>query len=172
MKTCKVCKVKFEPTKPLQLVCGFSCALDYSFVQKQKAVKKEAKERKEKLKSRSDYLKDAQTAFNAWVRARDAKEPCISCQRHHDGQYHAGHYRTVGACPELRFEPENVHKQCSPCNLHKHGNIVEYRLNLVKKIGLERLEWLEGIHAAKKYTIDDLKAITKEYREKLKQLQT
>jgi hypothetical protein len=123
------------------------------------------------IKSRSDWVKEAQQAFNAWVRERDKDKPCISCQRHHTGQYHAGHYRTTKACPELRFEPFNVHKQCSVCNNHLSGNILEYRINLIKRIGIELVEWLEGAHEPKKYTIDDLKAIKSEYKEKLKQLQ-
>jgi hypothetical protein len=126
---------------------------------------------KQAIKSRSDWVKEAQQAFNAWVRERDKDLPCISCQRHHTGQYHAGHYRTTKACPELRFEPLNVHKQCSVCNNHLSGNILEYRINLIKRIGIELVDWLEGAHEPKKYTIDDLKAIKAEYKEKLKQLQ-
>jgi hypothetical protein len=137
-----------------------------------KREKLERKVTKEKLETRSDWLKKAQTAVNAWVRARDADLPCISCQRHHQGQYHAGHYRSVGACPELRFEPSNIHKQCAPCNNHLSGNIVAYRPQLITKEGLDRVEWIEGKHEAKKYTMDELKAITKDYKAKLKALQT
>ena len=125
---------------------------------------------KEKIKKRSEYLSDAQKAFNAFIRERDKNEPCISCMRHHQGQYHAGHYRSVGACPELRFCELNVHKQCSACNNHKSGNIVEYRINLVKKIGEEQLEWLEGKHEPKKYTIEQIKEIRAKYQLKLKEL--
>jgi hypothetical protein len=116
-------------------------------------------------------MKEAQQAFNAWVRARDAKEPCISCGRHHQGQYHAGHYRTTKACPELRFEPDNCWKQCSPCNTHLSGNILEYRKKLIAKLGLERVEWLEGPHEPKRYRIEDLKEIRDTYRLKLKEEQ-
>lgn len=94
----------------------------------------------------------------------------MSCGRHHDGQYHAGHYRTVAASPELRFEPLNVHKQCAPCNNHKSGDIVNYRIELVKRIGAEAVEWLEGPHEPKKYTVEQLKAMTAEYRAKTREL--
>ena len=78
----------------------------------------------------------------------------------------AGHYRTVGAHPELRFEPDNVHKQCNRnCNKAKSGNLTEYRKNLVKKIGLKRVEYLEGPHKAKHYTIEDIKDIKKKYQQ-------
>ena len=133
--------------------------------------RREIKVRKEKLKNRGDYAKAAQDAFNAWVRERDAGQPCISCGTTADVQYCAGHYRTVGACPELRFEPLNVHRQCNKnCNLEKSGNIVEYRIRLVKKIGAEQVAWLEGPHEPKRYSIDDLKAIATEYRAKLREL--
>jgi len=132
--------------------------------------RREIKIRKEKLKSRADHLKDTQIAFNAWVRARDAELPCVSCGRHHQGKYDAGHYRTVGSNPALRFEPLNCHRQCSPCNTRLSGNIVNYRIELVKRIGAESVEWLEGPHEAKKYTIEELKTMTAEYREKTREL--
>jgi hypothetical protein len=132
--------------------------------------RKELRAAKERVKTKGQYMREAQVAINAWVRLRDAALPCVSCGRHHDGQYHAGHYRTVGSNPALRFEPLNIHKQCAPCNNHKSGDIVNYRIELVKRIGAELVEWLEGPHAPKKYTIEDLKAITAEYRAKTREL--
>lgn len=130
----------------------------------------ETKRRKEKLKDRQDWAKDAQTAFNAFIRSRDEGQPCISCGRHHQGQYHAGHYLSVGARPELRYTESNVHRQCSPCNLHLSGNAILFRAGLVKKIGVEAVEWLEGPHEMPKWSIDDYKAIRDMYREKLKSI--
>lgn len=94
---------------------------------------------------------------------RDADKPCISCGRHHTGQYHAGHYMSRGARPELAYEPLNCHKQCSPCNTHLSGNLALYRQSLVREIGLQQVEWLEGPHDPKHYTVDDLKAIKAKY---------
>lgn len=177
-KTCKACGGKFRPSfNSTQVVCSPKCALDHAPANQQKARKaidqrerREIQVRKEKLKSRGDYLREAQQAFNAWVRLRDADHPCISCGRHHQGKYDAGHYRTVGGNPELRFEPLNCHKQCVPCNQHKSGDIVNYRINLVQRIGADQVAFLEGPHQARKYKIDDLKAIKAEYRAKIKQL--
>jgi hypothetical protein len=132
--------------------------------------RREIKVRKEKLKSRADHMREVQAVFNEWIRLRDAALPCVSCGRFHEGQYHAGHYRTVGANPELRFEPLNVWKQCAPCNNHKSGDIVNYRIELVKRIGAEKVEWLEGPHKPQRYTIEQLKAIKAEYRAKTKEL--
>ena len=178
-KTCKnpVCRASFVPQRLGQAVCSPKYALATADVNQEKARKslaeierKEIKARKEKLKSRADHLKDTQQAFNAWVRERDANLPCISCGRHHQGKYDAGHYRTVGSNPALRFEPLNCHRQCSPCNTQLSGNIVNYRIALVKRIGAEAVDWLEGPHEAKKYTVEELKAMTTDYRAKTREL--
>ena len=178
-KKCRVatCGASFVPSRMGQAVCSPACALIDGPRHAPKARKaladierNDIKVRKEKLKSRADHAKDTQQAFNEWVRLRDADLPCVSCGRHHDGQYHAGHYRTVAANPAIRFEPLNVHKQCAPCNNHKSGDIVNYRIELVKRIGAEAVEWLEGPHEPKKYTIEQLKAMTAEYRAKTREL--
>lgn len=178
-KTCKnpACGASFIPQRLGQAVCSPKCGLAIKDVNQGRAHKalaqverREIKVRKERLKSRADHLREAQAVFNEWVRLRDADLPCVSCGRHHDGQYHAGHYRTVGANPEIRFEPLNVWKQCAPCNTHLSGNLVNYRLSLLERIGAEKLEWLEGPHPACKRTIEEIKAIKADYREKIKEL--
>ena len=179
-KTCRnaECSIKFVPQRLGQAVCSPACALATKDVNQQKARKslaqverREINVRKEKLKSRADHLKDTQQAFNAWIRARDAGQPCISCGTTADVQYCAGHYRTTAAAPELRFEPLNVNLQCNRnCNMGKSGNLLGYRPGLIKKIGIEAVEWLEGPHEAKKYTVDELKAMTADYRAKTKEL--
>ena len=133
---------------------------------------KRDRERRMEVKPLSYWMKRAQTAFNAWVRARDAGRPCISCGRIHQGQNHAGHYRPAGSNPELRFEPDNCHLQCAPCNSHLSGNLTAYRPALIAKIGLERVEWLEGPHEQKRYRKEDYQAVEAEYKAKLKELQS
>jgi hypothetical protein len=64
----------------------------------------------------------------------------------------------------------NCHKQCSACNEHLSGNLTEYRKWLLTRIGQESLDWLEGPHAAKHYSIEDLKQITRICKTKLKEL--
>jgi hypothetical protein len=165
----------FAPARASQAVCGeIECAIAHGQSERgqetaRKALadigRRDIKVRKEALKSRADHLKDTQHAFNAWIRQRDIGQPCISCGTTADVQYCAGHYRTTAACPELRFEPLNVNLQCNRnCNMGKSGNLLGYRPRLLEKIGAEKLEWLEGSHAPKKYTIDELKALTAHYR--------
>ena len=171
-KTCKACKHKFTPTQPLQYVCGLRCAISYANVlaEKRKALeasqsRRETKLRLAKFKTKSDWLKEAQTIFNKFIRIRDSDQPCISCKRFHTGQYHAGHYRSVGSAPHLRFNEENVQKQCSACNNYLSGNAIEFRRNLIGKIGVEAVEALESDDEPKHYTIDDIKAIKAKYKQ-------
>lgn len=178
-KKCRVasCRASFVPRRLGQAVCSPACALIDAPRHQERARKsldqverREIKVRKEKLKTRADHLREAQAVFNEWIRLRDAALPCVSCGRHHQGKYDAGHYRTVGGNPALRFEPLNCHKQCVPCNRHKSGDIVNYRINLVQRIGRDNVEWLEGPHEAKRYTIEDLKAMKADYRAKTREL--
>jgi len=168
-KKCKVCKKAFEPRASTQVVCSWQCSLAYTSKEKEKRERKDYREKKEALKTRSEWLKEAQVVFNRYIRERDKDLPCVSCVQHRNS-YDAGHYRSVGAAPQLRFNEDNVHKQCVHCNQHKSGNAIDYRINLVKRIGLERVEALESDNEPAKYSIEDAKEIKKLYNEKLKLL--
>lgn len=187
-KKCKApgCGKPFKPAMTTQKVCSIACAKAMAKDPKlqkvvAKAITKQARhdlqERREKLKTRREHMKETQDVFNAYIRERDAGLPCISCDSNpsdHDlitgSRWDAGHYRSVGACPELRFEPLNVHRQCVKCNRNLSGNAVEYRIRLVKRIGADQVDWLEGPHKPQRLTIEDLQAIKALYRQKLKDL--
>ncbi len=154
----------------MQAACSIECAVSLAQGTRHAAERKETRERKEKIKRRKDVEKEAQAAFNAYIRERDRLLPCISCQRHHKGQWHAGHYLSVGSTPELRFDERNVHKQCAPCNNHLSGNIVLYRKGLLTRFGLGFVEWLEGQHQAAHRSREDLEQIKTTYRKKLRDL--
>ena len=176
MKVCRnpECKERFEPSySSLQVVCSPRCGIAFARTKQgeehvQKARRQEKKAKREKvIHDLRWWTKKAQVEFNKFIRLRDAHLPCISCgETKPNIQYAAGHYRTTGACPELRFEELNCHRQCNAnCNMHKSGNIGEYRIGLIKRVGLDKVEWIEGPHEAKKYTIDDLTAIREHYRQ-------
>lgn len=177
-KTCKVCRAEFTPHQPMASVCSPACAISLAVSRRGKAEhvaavkeRKADKEKREKLKSRGDWQREAQTAVNAFVRQRDAHLPCVSCGRHHQGQFHAGHYRSVGSAPHLRFDVErNIFKQCQPCNTHLHGNLVLYRQALIQRIGLQAVEALEADQTPRNYTVDDLRAIKSDYTARARQL--
>ena len=173
---CKGCKQTFpKPSSSFVCWCSPDCGLKVwrarearERAKQARAEAQELRKRKEAAKPRAQWMREAQTAFNAWIRARDAGQPCISCRREHTGQNHAGHYLSTGARPELRFNETNCHLQCQPCNVHLHGSLVLYRIMLIQKIGLYQVEWLEGPHTPKKYTIDELRIIRDDYRARLK----
>lgn len=176
-KTCPICRIKFAPSRPMQKVCSPACAYEYSRKQSAKAEmiaaledRKVIRMKLEDLKPLSYFANKAQKAVNALVRYRDRNEPCISCGRFHDGSYDAGHYRSRGAAPALRFNLDNIHRQCVPCNQHKSGNAIEYRMRLIQKIGIERVEWLEGPHEAPHWKKDDYLRIEADAKEKLKEM--
>lgn len=178
-KKCANCKESFQPTRSFQSWCSPECAVVIARLKQSKQKAQEAaNERvqhakaKEAVKTRAQHLKEAQAAFNAVIRERDKDLPCISCGRYHEGKYDAGHYRSVGSSPELRFEPLNCWRQCVPCNRHKSGNAIDYRINLVKRIGLDNVEWLEGPHDPKRYTIEDVKALKAKFRAELRAMQS
>lgn len=167
----KGCDVVFEPWNSTQVVCGPKCAIEYT---REKALEKRKKqnnaERREmKLEDRGYQTQLAQQEINRWVRmVRDKDEPCISCRLPLNDvtprAIHAGHYRTVGAHPELRFEPLNIHKQCSVCNDHLSGNLIKYRQALIEKIGIEKVEWLEGKHESAKLSVAHIREVRAYYR--------
>lgn len=177
MRACKVCRTQYTPTKPMQTVCGHECAMSLAVSKRAKAAKvalvkdkRDTKAKLEKLKTKAQWASEAQTAVNSFIRARDEGQPCISCGRQHQGQWHAGHYLSRGAHPELRFHEWNIHKQCSPCNTHLSGNAVLYRQGLIVKIGIAQVEWLEGPHNFQRQTVEELRALKAIYQQKLREL--
>lgn len=176
-RTCKAagCGLKFHAVSSMVKWCSPACGAKLALAKlaKQRA-RKEQDERKQTraklqdLKPLSYWRDRAQRAFNAWVRYRDAGLPCVSCGRHHAGKVNAGHYLSRGARPELAFEPLNVWLQCEPCNTSKGGNVALYRVELVRRIGTEKVEWLEGPHEPLRYRREDFEAIEAEYTAKVK----
>lgn len=181
-KVCKCCKAMFTPQRPLAKVCSPYCARKVVEQQNAKKAKllesanrKETKAKLEKLKTRSQWIKEAQVAFNAYIRARDAGKPCICCGRVgsgmvRGGEIDAGHYRSRGSAPHLRFDERNVHAQLKQCNRYASGNVVGYRQGLIQRLGLEVLEALEADQTPRRHTIEDLKKIKATYAAKAKAL--
>ena len=176
------CRRSFLPLMTTQKVCSWACGLAIAPANQDRARKaieqrerREIKVRKEKLKSRSDHMRDAQIAFNAYIRARDqlAGHQCISSGKPLDwsgNAVDAGHYRSVGAAPHLRFDERNCHAQSKQDNRFLSGNAVDYRVGLIARIGLAEVESLEADQSVRKYTVEDLKAITATYRAKTREL--
>ncbi|AIR90509.1 recombination protein NinG [Pseudomonas cremoricolorata] len=185
-KKCRApgCGKPFHPTMSTQKVCSIACAraiakdpklqkVAAKAITKQK--RQDLQERREKLKTKGEHLREAQAAFNAYIRERDrlAGYACISSGRPLDwngNAVDAGHYRSTGAAPHLRFDENNCHAQSKHDNRYLSGNVAEYRLGLIQRIGLAAVEALEADQAPRRYTIEDLQAIKATYRQKLRDL--
>lgn len=140
----------------------------------QTAKKRELKERKEKIKTARDYIKDCQVAVNAYVRYRDEGKPCISCgnlpENKLGGTMDAGHYRSRGSASHLRFNTLNIHAQCVRCNRYESGSAIPYRLGLMDKIGEDLVLALEADNTPRKFTIEYLQRCTAIFRKRLRHL--
>lgn len=164
--------------------CGTKIALERRSKEREKAEKaadkkrrREEQQQKDKLKVRKLALKPlnyfhkiTQQAFNKYIRTRDAGNPCISCGRLTGAKMNAGHFRTVGASPETRYDETNCHAQCEYCNSYLSGNIGEYRPKLIKKIGQEAYDKLMGPHEKRKWTREGLRELARHYRQKTRAL--
>ena len=172
----------FVPRNTLQVVCSPQCAIERAGnpgarAYKAKVVRAEIREAKGKLKTRREWLRDAQRVFNEYIRERDRDQCCISCGLPPgEGAYltgskwDCGHYRSVGACPELRYDEENAHRQCVKCNRYLSGNAVEYRAGLLHRIGPDRLARVEGPNAPVNYSVADLQELVKKFKDKTQAL--
>ena len=176
-KKCRYCKTLFTPIMPMQIVCGIECAKAIAKLKREKVEKANDRQKREQLKTRSQWMKEAQIAFNAFIRERDKEKACICCgfplrdeKDSAGGAFDCGHYRSVGSAPNLRFDERNAHGQRKQCNRYGAGRAVDYRRGLIARMGLEVVEALEADQTPRHYTIDDLKAIKAEYIEKRKQL--
>jgi hypothetical protein len=159
-KRCKVCQTIFEPSRPLQSVCAWSCAKAHADKLKANKAKQEKKVLKEKLKTLSEYEADAKKAFQKWIRLRDKDLPCISCDNSNTNDWAGGHFYSAGMYSGLMFDERNCHKQCNThCNKHLSGNLLEYRKGLIKRYGNAFVEDLDNISNSKrdyKYTKAEL----------------
>jgi len=184
-KPCKVCKNPFVKKRPFEVWCSPECGLELVKAKqakegkaKAKAERQADKAKRERLKTRSDYMKEAQREFNRYIRTRDADKPCICCGQplrlgsggSIGGEFDCGHYRSVGSAPHLRFHESNAHGQRKVCNRYGAGRAVDYRIGLVQRIGLDAVEALEADQTPRRYTIPDLIAIRDEYRAKTRAL--
>lgn len=171
-KPCKICKEPFIKTKPLQTVCGIGCAIEKGKRNKasqeaKKAIaeRKETREKLLELKPLSYWEKRAEHWVNRYVRLRDLANGhgCITCDKGNNwhGQWHASHFKSVGANSFLRYSVWNIHLACSVCNDRLSGNIGEYTKRLPERIGQVKFEYLETAPRVRRFTREYLQRLEK-----------
>ncbi len=175
-KPCAHCAREFMPARPLQAVCGPICASRHVKASK-KAERAQTRARKAAIKTIPQLIKEAQHAFNAYIRERDRQQPCICCGRplsvdggsgSTGGDFDCGHYRSVGSAPHLRFDERNAHGQTKFCNRHGAGRAVDYRIGLIGRIGQREVEALESDNRIHKWQREELIAIRDDYRARVR----
>ncbi|HAT7708596.1 TPA: recombination protein NinG [Enterobacter roggenkampii] len=181
-RTCPICSTEYIPRSSLQKVChNYKCAIAFNkqrdaenAAREQRKREKEARakwrERKAEVKPLKHWEDLTQRVVNDYIRERDRDLPCISCGTWTTVQWEAGHFRSRGKASHLRYHEDNIHAQCHHCNVHLSGNQQQYRINLIAKIGTERVEALENNNTPHRYTREELDAIRKRYRALLREL--
>lgn len=169
---CKVCGRPFLRLNSMQAVCGVRCAVKVPAIRKRTerltdTIKREA------LKSRKELTQEAQQAFNAYIRLRDAGRPCICCGSEFEpqkrgGSADAGHFLSIGAAPNLRFDEANVHAQRKNCNRPGGTTRAAFRAGMIARVGLAEVERLEADQVPRKFTAEELRELRARYREKAK----
>lgn len=173
---CKVCGEKMQLFNSLRPYCSFDCGAKYAVRLQNNKNRKESKDQTKAMKigllTHSDYIKMLQVVFNAFIRKRDEKQNCISCDCNMEGRKgDASHFYSAGGNPNLRFNEYNTHLSCVPCNQFRHGNLAEYAERLPFRIGIEMFEQLQADrNLIVKYSIEELKIKIIEYKKKIKEL--
>jgi len=169
---CKNCREKFEPIRFNHKFClKDECIKAFVEEVKVNQWKTTKKRMKEDLKTLQDWLKEAQTIFNKYIRLRDMGLVCISCNKP-PLKKNCGHYFSSGGHSNVRFDEDNCHLQCEHCNTYLSGNLLNYQIGIQKRIGAQNLlELQERAHVTKKWTIEELKEIIQTYKTKVRQLQ-
>lgn len=171
-RRCKQCKKEIPTYSKSVCVfnkkgfCGFECMADWglekAIAKREEEERKKFRKAKEKLKSVYDYEREAQSAVNRYIRARDhGKSPIGSGKPWNEvvkeegwkpgGAIDAGHFMSIGAKPQLRFHLLNIWAQSKSDNAgsgkfsRKSATVSEkYEEDLINRIGKERVEWLKN----------------------------
>ena len=125
-------------------------------------------------------LKRARQQAQRFARIRDRRDfidkdlppTCISCGTTTTRLYHGGHFISVGSCPELQFHPGNINLQCEECNIYPNESTpIIYRENLITKIGLPLVLYLENYHELVRWSSEDIEAIRIHFRDLVGELE-
>ena len=118
---------------------------------KKEKSKFEISEIKTKLKPLEDKRKhtdELDKVFQYYIRLRDSRDDgrckCISCGKIVPfDKIQAGHYRSRKNM-STRWSELNVNGECFVCNCMEGDHLINYRKNLIKKIGESKVNWLDA----------------------------
>lgn len=174
MKACTVCAQFFPPRSDTARACSPKCA--------QRLVRDDKKARAAErradrlallaLKPRAKWAAAAQTEVNRYVRLRDHRLGCASCDKPATwgGQWHASHFIAVADAPAIRFNLWNIAKACSVCNHRRSGNLLGLEAGLRSRIGPERVAWLKAQAGPHTFSVEYLRRLRKVFAKRANRL--
>jgi 5-methylcytosine-specific restriction endonuclease McrA len=180
---CKQCRRRLEQLRPGQMVheeCveAYVLRLRAEMAERAKKVERAAtRAQKEQGKGLRALLSEAQDAFNAYIRLRDANTCCVACgdpfeDNKPGGSMDAGHFIARSVAPGLRFNEDNVFGQHKNCNRPGGTTKGQFRLGVVARVGEARTLAVEAQvdHRAPKWDKDEVRSLRDTYRTKTKEL--
>lgn len=174
-RKCACCRVSFVPMTPMGRACSIKCAISIATEARKKQERKDDKLRRQALNTRQDWLREAQAAWNRYVRLRDAGKPCCSCgampEQKYGGTMDCSHYRSRGSAPHLKFHLHNAASACVKCNRFLGGNIAALRAGLIDRIGLDKVLAVESDNTPRKFDQTYLIRIKNIFTKKAKRIQ-
>ena len=173
-KLCPICHSLFVPWMTTQHACSnYKCSLEWNRQQDERHRLRAERRRIRshtpyRQKSWADYNRDAQAAFNRYIRVRDAGLPCHACgcllndnNPNKPGSFvDASHYRSRSAAAQLRFNVFNCVTCCWECNRERSGNIKNLRKGLIDRFGLTIVFRLELDNSFHHHSISYLSRLT------------
>lgn len=178
-ETCS-CGRNFIRLNSMQKIC-VKCAIAAPKLKRKaeaKAEKENFKRRKEAVKPRAKWVAEAQAAVNRYARLRDIRAGygCITCGAQfgskYGGAFDAGHMHSRGSNPHLRFHLHNIALQCVKDNRYLGGLALEFRNQMVARLGIERIEAMEATHGpAKKHSVEYLKRLKQVFTKKANRME-
>ena len=158
-RKCRHCKDYFNPQDGIIVPVGFYCSYEHMrehtrpkakaiYIKREKVAKKA---KQNDLMTRTKWHQKLQSVVNQYiVHVRDKGKPCFTCGTESQSiKYDCGHYIHAGrgGADRRRFIEMNLHKQCSvQCNQHGGGMPEIYAQRITETYGLDKLEWLKGVH--------------------------
>ncbi|WP_446030534.1 recombination protein NinG [Lelliottia amnigena] len=188
-RKCRVCSEWFHPAYANIRWCCPEHGFEYSQqllakkkIEAERKRKQEAQQerrelkiRKVALKTKPQWKKEAQAAFNKFVRLRDAGLPCISCgatpEQKFGGTMDCGHYRSRGAAAHLSFNLHNTAGQCVRCNRNQSGAQKAFEMGLIERIGADKVDELNNDNSTRKFDIPYLQRIKSIFTRKARALE-
>ena len=140
-----------------------------------RATRPKKRKRASKVKSVSNLIKEADAVFSQYIRRKYADRDGMvksftGNEVKHWKQMHCGHYLSR-MYKAMRWDEDNARPQSMAENIWKHGNPIEFRINLVAEIGEDRVKALEAKrHGVFRSTREHIQGIIDHYKALLETL--